>query len=371
MLKFGEDDVWFAQNVETVPANDVPSPDPADRVLNHRPATSLASASGVFGFVVRGTTPGEVYTASASIYIPEEFGGRGVALVLSGDASLHQIEADLTRRDCWQSIAVSARMPPARHHAAPGICIWGENDLTIHSTRWQLHSGLDHIKDVARANELSGQSGDGVFRTFESLGNNCELGIVQRTHGYDTPGLFRNVGFQTVEQIIKALECRFEGMFDAGNFSYLQRSNWPDYALHCRRYGFVFHTAIPCDQPILEKTASRNIASFRFMLRKLREDLEQGEKIFVYRSDRTASDDLVVRLHSAIRTYGPGWLLYVRQDASKPRCDLEIPADGLMVASMPLLSNSNPPVIDMASWQRLARLSTSMWRLNNANGRAD
>jgi hypothetical protein len=48
---------------------------------------------------------------------------------------------------------------------------------------------------------------------FESLGDNCELGLVQRRAGVEPLGLFRFAG-APLRHLIRALETRFAGMAD-------------------------------------------------------------------------------------------------------------------------------------------------------------
>ncbi len=355
-------EAWYTPHAETVAVADIAPPFPGDVVLRHRLITlPPAAGSGVFGFQARQLPPGEMYTATAMIYLPEEFDGRGVALVMSGDPSLSQISADPARRHLWQRIAVSVRLPPTRSHAAPAICILaGRTPLTIYSSRWEIFPGPLPARWAVVRNELRHQGTSALAKCFESLGNNCELGIVQRANGYDTPGLFRNTGFLHIAQIIHALESHFAGMFESGRFDYIIRGGWPDYALHCRQHGFVFHTGISCEQPLSAEICARNVAAFQFMLQKLRRDLDLGEKIFVYRSEQPIPDSEIARLHAAIRAYGPGWLLYVREDRAAPRAGVVLHSPGLLVATVPQLSNSNPPDIDMPAWDRVASMAVGL-----------
>jgi len=189
------------------------------------------------------------------------------------------------------------------------------------------------------------------------LGNNCEVGIIHLANGHDAPGLFRNVAFKKMEQMILALESGFSGMFEDGCFHYTRRPNWPDYSLHCKCYGFAFHTAIPVSQPLSVDARARNISAFRYLLREFRQDLAAGDKIFVFRSDEVVQDRSVVRLHRAVCSFGAKWVLYVREDPSRSRGEVEALSEGLLLAAVPKLSNSNPPVIDMGSWDRIVQLS--------------
>lgn len=203
-----------------------------------------------------------------------------------------------------------------------------------------------------------------LYKYFETIGNNCEFGIVQRKAGFDPLGLFRNVGFLNVEQIIGAIVANLDGMFDDGNYSYDSRPGWSDYSLVCHRFGFVFHSAVPIS--IERGTAEwhqqirRNLGSFRFLKEKFRDDLVSGEKILIYRSKQTASMALVRELHAAIRSRGPCWLLYIMEAPDRPFGWVDLIDDDLLVGGIAQLSNENPPRIDFPAWEAIARTALAI-----------
>jgi hypothetical protein len=203
-----------------------------------------------------------------------------------------------------------------------------------------------------------------LFLNFESLGNNCELGIVQRHHGLDPPGLFRNVGFLSADQIVNTIENGLDGMFDDGRYRLTLPPNWPDWRLDCEIYGFGFHTSVPAS---LEHGSAewvdrehKTIATFRFLKQKFIDDLQSGEKIFVFRFIQDVAPETIFRLHRAIRTYGDGWLLYVKPNPAEPFGWVERAEDGLLVGSLPRLSNEDPPQIDFANWEIIAQASLAI-----------
>jgi hypothetical protein len=83
-----------------------------------------------------------------------------------------------------------------------------------------------------------------LFAAFESIGNNCEFGIVQEAAGYRALSLFSNVGFDSVTCITEAISCGLDGMFSEGAYEFSKPEGWPDYAVHCLRFGFIFHTGL-------------------------------------------------------------------------------------------------------------------------------
>jgi hypothetical protein len=205
---------------------------------------------------------------------------------------------------------------------------------------------------------------DHFFLRFESLGNNCEFGIVQRKAGVDPPGLFRNVGFLDVRQVVRALSSGLAGMFEDGNFAYEVRSGWRDYTLQCFVSGFTFHSGISIElkQTGSEWTAAidKNVASFRFLRRKLLADLQTGEKLFVYRDKRRLTDPEVRALHAAIAAHGPGWLLCVCEDHDVLPGKVELLEPGMVRGWTSRLSNENPPQIDLEAWSEMARQSLAL-----------
>jgi hypothetical protein len=203
-----------------------------------------------------------------------------------------------------------------------------------------------------------------LFEPFESLGNNCEFGMVQRFSGFDPPGLFRNVGYMTPQIIVDAINTGFADMFDEGRYEFTQPFMWPDWRLGCQVHGFGFHTGIPASLELnsdaWRRKTSESIRMFRFLKAKLLEELREGEKIFVFRFDHDVGMELVERLHAAIRAHGPGWLLYVKQDPSQPFGWTQLHAERLIVAAIGKLMNELPQVIDMEAWRAIAQTSRAI-----------
>jgi hypothetical protein len=198
-----------------------------------------------------------------------------------------------------------------------------------------------------------------IYRCLEGLGNNCELGAVQRRAGIDPPGLFRNAGFTEIEQMIRAVLANFEGMFAPGAYDYGLEPGWPGWRLDCKLFGFAFHTTIPASLPRdtteFEKAAARSIWIFRLMKSRLLKDLADGDKIFVYRSLQDIPRQLANKLLSAIQMHGNGALLHIRLDRSMPSGTLEFAGNGLILGSTHLLSDEDPPNIDFDAWEKMAR----------------
>ena len=207
--------------------------------------------------------------------------------------------------------------------------------------------------------EIESAPMESVYACFEGLGNNCEFGIVQRSVGFDPPGLFRNVGFLDIAQITRAIQENFEGMFDEGAYDFSLPNGWHDWQLECKKFGFGFHSTIPAE---LERSsaewqsqADRVIKIFRYLKTKIRQDMKEGEKIFVFRTLQEIDKAAVQRLASALRLHGRSALFFVRPDRFEPVGTLRFEGQGLVIGSVDRLSNENPPVINFAAWKQMTR----------------
>ena len=144
---------------------------------------------------------------------------------------------------------------------------------------------------------------------FESLGDSCEMGLVQRRYGAEPLSLLRwnDVG---LENLITALDQRFEGMGEPEHTAMMTAANGEFYVTD-RRWSLTMHTflfASHIDADDVYKKMCRRIVYLRG---KLLEDIAAAEKIFVYHSSTIDADGLR-RLHRALRAHGPVVLLGVQ-----------------------------------------------------------
>ena len=147
---------------------------------------------------------------------------------------------------------------------------------------------------------------------FESLGETCEFGVVQRLYGADPAGLLR-WNDVTCDGLIAALGARFAGL---GEPAETQLVLGPDRELliEDRRWGLALHTCrFEGDEDreaLLVRVCRETVALKGELLAKL----AAGEKIFVYRSSGLDGDRLEA-LHRALRAHGPVRLLAIQPAA--------------------------------------------------------
>ena len=159
---------------------------------------------------------------------------------------------------------------------------------------------------------IPGLSDQSMMMGFESLGDDCEFGFVQRAFQANPISLLRFGGI-VLHRLHEALDCEFDGIDDPENLSI--RVHEPgEYMISNDRYRYFYHTFVQYWQMTRDALIRQEIMRLRFARRKLIEDLEDGDKIFVVktssgpglrRHDVAAVAELIAR-------YGSGTLLWVR-----------------------------------------------------------
>lgn len=144
----------------------------------------------------------------------------------------------------------------------------------------------------------------------ESLGVNCELGLIQRHCSVENIGLFR-FGRTPIDGLISAVENNFDGIGDPEDIS-LRVAYSKEWLSTSRRYGFEFHTEHMAPAFDEAQVRARMSVHFKFLARKLREELEDGEKLFFYRPEHACeAGEQGERLANTVHQIGSSALVWV------------------------------------------------------------
>ena len=202
-----------------------------------------------------------------------------------------------------------------------------------------------------------------ILTMFESLGADCVFGYVQRSYGAEPLGLLR-WGSIPFAQLLSALKNRFSGVGVADNIDIAASDEVHvtlgarEFTATDRSYGIWSHTFVPVTNGA-DLDAIRNDVAKRsvFLARELVEELEAGDKIFVYKdAQNTLTDSDRSALMDAIGNYGSGRLLYVGQAApGEPTGLLRHDPNGLFVAALPSEYMSEHRVREFQPWVDLCR----------------
>jgi tetratricopeptide (TPR) repeat protein len=196
-----------------------------------------------------------------------------------------------------------------------------------------------------------------LFMKFESVGDTCEFGIVQRRFGAEPISLLRWSNIDPAN-LIRALDNRFEGVGDRETT--VVEALHGEYVTRDTRYQIFSHTFTPATSERAEKFAAQHLKRLQFLRRKLIADLAAGEKILVYKSNPGLSDTQIRALHAAIRRYGEHTaLLCMRlQDDAHPAGALEEVGHGLFVGYIDRFSTVD---INVDVWIDACRKVEALW----------
>jgi hypothetical protein len=215
----------------------------------------------------------------------------------------------------------------------------GSLDLSISTMLEKLKYGLIEDSDLnvlLEIKELSNEkkesssyvdsllNASSVRQVFErsiypktiSLGRDCEFGMIQRIMGAEPVSLFR-WGTLKFESFIELLNNDFLG-FAADDSAYLEYENtvnFDEFWFFDRIYGAKIHTHFNTKNIELddsyETLLDKSKKHFLYLARKLREDLEDGEKLFVYKSGSDMSHSDAFLLSKAMMRFGNNKLLVI------------------------------------------------------------
>jgi tetratricopeptide (TPR) repeat protein len=194
-----------------------------------------------------------------------------------------------------------------------------------------------------------------LYMRFESLGANCEFGLVQRRFGAEPIGLLRWASI-TVDNLIEGLQTKFAILNTGEGISLREGPNNEWDAVTPILLLQLYQKIGSVEPAALLKTATRRI---QFMRRKLLEDLEQGEKIFVYKEWQfRMTEDEALAILRELQKYNPNnRLLAVRlADQHHPAGSVERRDDALWLGYLEVdPANALAAVTPFASWDSVCR----------------
>ncbi len=205
---------------------------------------------------------------------------------------------------------------------------------------------------------------------FESLGDNCEFGLVQRRAGAEPLGLLR-FSSAPIRPLLDALHNRFEGLSDPAHVRLWAAKG--EYLITLEKYDFVYHTDVKVGEMDPEALHRQQARILPFLVTKMIADLENPEKILVFRQNELLAANDLLDLRAAIAAYGPATLLWVQQTRpGHPPGRVEQIADHLMVGYVRRLADRETvPDLDLSSWLLTLRRAYAMWRALPANAASE
>ena len=162
--------------------------------------------------------------------------------------------------------------------------------------------------------EPEAQTARALVMHFESLGDNCEFGLMQRRVGTERLSLLRYAGIGDVFALADAIERRFDGIERPGAIQI--GTHGGEWIAHAHGPRLAFHTGRRVDSISESDILREEQRKLAFLAQKFIEDCEDAAKIFVYRVHRDERGGPngtrgMNRLYDAMRAHGPVKVLWV------------------------------------------------------------
>lgn len=210
--------------------------------------------------------------------------------------------------------------------------------------------------DAGWVEETTGLTLPQLAMQFESLGENCEFGLVQRHWGSEPLGLLR-FSSTFLRNLIRGLDGDFEGLGTTEEIEpRLEGAGAKkEYMIHEKRYGLVYHTFVYEGDRSVWLVREQETARLKFLGRKFMEELQVAEKIFVYKRNILVGEDEILPLFLALRRHGPNTLLWVvPEEPGRPAGTVEIAMPGILKGYINRFApDDNAHDFDVACWTRI------------------
>ncbi len=190
---------------------------------------------------------------------------------------------------------------------------------------------------------------------FESLGDDCEFGVVQRFAGHDPLGLLR-FAFIPMRGLLDLLDGGLDRLGDPDD-TFLVRDRRGEVVVQLPSFGARYHTDI-FDRVGQEATIlAEQTRRLGLLRRKFLEDLQTAEKIFVRKGEGSSDPAVMHRLLAKLRRHGNATLLWVSLgDGSVPVGTVEVLAPGLLRGHIDRFATFfDQPDLNLPAWLEICR----------------
>lgn len=202
------------------------------------------------------------------------------------------------------------------------------------------------------------------LRQFESIGNNCEFGFVQRALGYEESSLLRWAFVDDIEALRAGIESRFECLFAYENL----RPAGGGTMVRDIRGRIAFHSKMRSVEDngewrfVLPEAERREVfeeerKKIAYLLGKFDRNIAGSDRIYVLKRNKGLTHEDASRILDAIAARGGGRLLYVLEaDSAKRAGTVEMINPRLTLGWIDRLapySHSNDVSLDC--WERILR----------------
>lgn len=201
-----------------------------------------------------------------------------------------------------------------------------------------------------------------LLQLVESLGENCDLGVVQRAVGVEPFGLFR-FGSCNPATLAVMLREGFQSLGEGDDLWIDEVGATREFRVKSRSCAFESHTNRYAARDDLEVVRRSEIDRMRYLKSRLLKDLARGEKLFVYKGD---SDAATMReIATLLQGYGPNTLLWVSlADSTHAARTVERDSRALLRGFVSRFGTYDDagPSLPVAEWVAMCANAYRLWR---------
>jgi hypothetical protein len=195
-----------------------------------------------------------------------------------------------------------------------------------------------------------------LMMRFESIGQNCEFGLVQRAVQAEPLSLLRFAGIE-LWSLMRGLETGFDSIHDPTHFKLTTgvMDGRPEYMIFATRHWVRFHTGIfISDMPNITSVIERARNYLEFLQRRFVETLSAGNRIFVLQHPGAMDAAHALPVLSRLCAHGPNSLLYVTESETMAPGTVQQEAGGLYHGFTDVLPPPDEPDrINVGAWLSL------------------
>lgn len=232
-------------------------------------------------------------------------------------------------------------------------------------------AGVPELDDISQyIKQQTGLTPTQLVMQFESLGENCEFGLVQRRCDAEPLGLLR-FSSTFVRDLVRGLDAGFDGIGEVEDIEPRLEGmgDQKEYMISDRRYGLLYHTFVLEGQRSVWLLKEQEATRLKFLHRKFMEELQANEKIFIYKQNEQVTREEVRALFLALNRYGPNTLLWVVPAESPQQVgSVEVVANGLFKGYVDRFAPAeNAYDLSLNAWLRVCLNAYRLMRLQKPN----
>ncbi len=198
---------------------------------------------------------------------------------------------------------------------------------------------------------------------FESIGHNCEFGLVQRILKAEPLGLLRFGGIPPAD-LLRGLDCGFDGIDDPAQIAFDTEVNEgrDEYVVRADRYAMRFHSFVSVADTPHAEMLHKMAVHLSFLRRMFEEKLRGGETIFVLHHAACGSVAQVRPFLNVLRSWGPTALLFVTAGTGEMGSVDQVAADMFHGHIDRFMTQFDANEINAPAWLSICANTYRMWR---------